>query len=76
MKWYAKYREPETGEWLSLVTPYRMTDPGGKRKALVWAAELDRVGEATKGTAQTAKGRLLVKRIPIIISVRMGSGYC
>ena len=58
MKWYAKYREPETGEWLSLVTPYRMTDPGGKRKALVWAAELDRVGEATKGTAKNESWHL------------------
>ena len=50
-KWYAKLRDPETGVWKSVVTPFRLHDVAGKRKALVWAGEQDRVGEAVKASA-------------------------
>ena len=47
-KWYAKIRDPKTGRWKDIVTPFRLTDISGKRKALVWAGEQDRVGETIK----------------------------
>lgn len=50
-KWYAKLRVEQTGEWKSVVTPFRLNDVAGKRKALVWAAEQDRIGEAVGASA-------------------------
>ena len=49
-KWYSKFRDPETLKWKSQVTPYRLSDPNGKRKALVWANDLDKLGQVLRQT--------------------------
>jgi site-specific recombinase XerD len=47
LKWYASIRDPETLKWKDVTTPFRLSDVAGRRKALVWASEQDRLGAAT-----------------------------
>jgi integrase len=43
--WYAKIRDPKTLTWRGVATPFLVDSAAGKRKALLWAAERDRLGQ-------------------------------
>ena len=45
--YYAKIRDAVTLEWRQVATPFRVDSSAGKRNALVWASERDRIGAAT-----------------------------
>lgn len=42
--WFAKVRDPKTLKWRGLRTPFRVDAAAGKRNALVWANDRDRIG--------------------------------
>lgn len=50
--WWAKLRDPVTLEWVARKTPYKQDDPAGKRRALMWASALDKVGRENRSVAQ------------------------
>lgn len=57
---YAKIRDPKSGKWRGIPTPFRKTSPAAKRNALLWAAERDRVGAETKKLARRERWSMWV----------------